>query len=139
MSACLVCSRPIAAGSRSDRRTCSHACRMSLSRGRRPESLWAPVSVTAAADVSSDPSRPSAPASAARARSMAEVAAGIPTPVDPHFGPCRAYVDVRPDLRYGIHFAIDGGRVRQLVAEPTFRGPRDAMRLADLINGRLAG
>lgn len=28
---------------------------------------------------------------------------------------------------------------RQLVAEPTFRGPRDAMALADLINGRLAG
>ncbi len=30
------------------------------------------------------------------------------------------------------------GRVRQLVAEPTFRGPRDAMRLADLLNARLA-
>lgn len=132
MTACAVCSAelPESAGTGRPRAYCSHACRERACRGvTKPRS---------GPGVQSDQSGPAGAAGRARARSLTlvEVAAGIPTPVDPRFGPARAYVDVRADLRYGVHFLVEGNR-RQIVDEPTFRTPRPAMKLADLLNARL--
>lgn len=65
---------------------------------------------------------------------MRAIAAGIPTPVD-SFGLARAYCEVRAD-GFGVVFGLDGGRVNE-AAGPTFRRPRQAVKLAELLNGRL--
>jgi hypothetical protein len=69
-----------------------------------------------------------------------DVAATIPTPVDPAFGPCRAYVESR-DGAWRAVFALDGGR-RGQSAGPAFpfdrAGGRAARALASVLNSRLA-
>lgn len=68
-------------------------------------------------------------------RSLIALAAGIVTPVEAR-GPVRAYVEVRGG-GYGVVFGIDSGRGREPVG-PTYRRPRAAVELADLLNERLA-
>jgi hypothetical protein len=58
----------------------------------------------------------------------------IITPSD-QYGPVRAYCEVR-DGRHGVVFGLDGGR-RPEPAGPTFRRPREAVRLAEELNRRL--
>ncbi len=86
---------------------------------------------------------------AASAQGHADLAASIPVPVDA-FGPARAYcvADHQPGDRlsnglpagrggrttYRVCFALEGGRRRELVG-PTFERPREAARLAELLNG----
>ena len=121
------------------RQWCSDACRKRATR-TRPETL-------SALAVHSDPSDAAPATGSPRARSLAEVAAGIPTPVDAHLGPCRAYLTladngVRPwpepsgKGTWRVAFALDGGHVMQPVGPAMDR--RHAARLADLLNARLA-
>lgn len=80
---------------------------------------------------------------------LADLAASIPVPVDT-FGPARAYCVAHhtpgdrlsnglPSGRggrttYQVAFGLDGGRRRELVG-PMFERPREAARLAELLNG----
>lgn len=69
------------------------------------------------------------------------VAAAIPTPVDPAFGPARAYVESH-GRAWRTVFALDGGRTVQLV-DPPFSfdraGGKAARALARALNTRLGG
>lgn len=80
-------------------------------------------------------------------RDLAALAATLPTPVDPRFGVCRAYVTIErsgPDHgqyepcrhvdRYRVIWALDGGR-RQEPTGPAFEKGRDALRLCAILNG----
>ncbi len=80
---------------------------------------------------------------------LAHPAVSIPVPVDA-FGPARAYCvahhqpgdrlsnglpsDRGGRTTYQVAFGLDGGRRRELVG-PTFERPREAARLAELLNG----
>lgn len=79
--------------------------------------------------------RPTTAKEAAAPKSLAAIAAGIPTPAD-EYGPSRAYCEVRA-AGFGVVFGRDGGRVNE-PAGPVFPRPRQAIALADLLNGRLA-
>ena len=81
-----------------------------------------------------------APAHGWTAAALGALAQGIPTPVDAHFGPCRAYLSlVEPGgtgkATWRVAFGLDGGRVMQ-PAGPVL-GQRAAMALARLLNERL--
>lgn len=67
-------------------------------------------------------------------QALERVAAGIPIPVDLH-GRARAYCGVDHELRHRVYFALDGGRERSPFVGPSFERPRDAIRLANLLNG----
>ena len=61
----------------------------------------------------------------------------IITPVDAgNFGPARAYCESRED-GFGVLFAREGRRPEPV--GPIFKTPREAIRLADLLNERLGG
>lgn len=70
---------------------------------------------------------------------VAAIASGIPTPVDPAFGPARAYVESHGGA-WRATFALDGGRISQPVG-PAFAldrsGSRAARALAGALNGRV--
>ena len=124
---CPICAGPVDRAATGRPPTyCSHACRQKAFRGvTKPE--VAPTSIASVPPAA--PARlPTSPAA------LVAIAAGIPTPVD-HYGPARAYAEVR-DGGYGVVFGLDGGRVNEPVG-PVFRRPRQAIALADLLDGRL--
>ncbi|MDA8238026.1 MAG: hypothetical protein M0T75_09130 [Chloroflexi bacterium] len=67
--------------------------------------------------------------------SLVGVAASLPTPSE-NGQPCTAYCEVRAG-GYGVVVGRLGGRVNE-PAGPVFPRPRQAIALADLLNGRLA-
>jgi len=64
-----------------------------------------------------------------------DLAADIATPAD-SFGLARAYCEVRGG-GFGVVFGRDAGRVHEPVG-PVFKAPRQAIDLAEVLNGRLA-
>jgi hypothetical protein len=66
---------------------------------------------------------------------LAAIAADIPTPADA-YGAARAYCHVRGG-GFGVVFGRDAGRRHEPVG-PVFKAPRQAIDLAELLNGRLA-
>jgi hypothetical protein len=64
---------------------------------------------------------------------LERTAAGIAIPVD-HFGAARAYCGVDAGA-HRVWFALDGGRQRSPFVGPPFERPRDAIALANLLNG----
>lgn len=68
-------------------------------------------------------------------KDLAAIAAGIATPAD-SFGLARAYCEVRGG-GFGVVFGLDAGRVHEPVG-PVFKAPRQAIDLAEVLNGRLA-
>ncbi len=64
---------------------------------------------------------------------LERIAAGIPIPSD-HFGAARAYCGVDAGS-HRVYFALDGGRQRSPFVGPAFEHPRDAICLANLLNG----
>lgn len=138
---CSVCGTSFEA-QRATRRYCSAACR--LAHHRDPglsvtnPALWAAPTTELSVEPAAPPTYSIPTVSAAprhTGRPLAAIAAGIPTPAD-EYGPSRAYCEVR-DGGYGVVFGRDGGR-RNEPAGPTFPRPRQAIALADLLNGRLS-
>ena len=127
---CMVCGAQMTAR-RSTRRFCSTRCRMENYRNQG-------LSVTAAsvatpAPVSTVTPTPE-PAPTAQAGRLAAIAASIATPAD-GYGLARAYCHVRPG-GFGVAFGLDAGRRNEPVG-PVFKAPRQAIDLAELLNGRL--
>lgn len=137
---CARCLNPLPDGATARRVFCSDACRVYASRDRSVTTgpqLALPLSVDTPAPLSHTTPAPSVaprPSGPAPARSLAAIAAGIPTPAD-GYGPARAYCEVR-EGGFGVVFGRLGGRVNE-PAGPVFPRPRPAIALAALLNGRL--
>jgi predicted nucleic acid-binding Zn ribbon protein len=139
---CAICAAPLPRGSRRHRLTCSHACRQEMYRATRPEiTLWnaresvtenGPSAPESTSDLETRPERPQP--------SLAAIAAGIPTPVDPIYGPARAYMSLVDHGGIGkatwrAAFGTDGGRGTVPVGPAMAR--RHAQRLVEILNARL--
>ena len=131
---------PLPEGSTRRRLYCCDACRVYASRDRsvtESPQLALPLSVDTSLPPSNTATAPSAappPSGPAPARSLAAIAAGIPTPAD-EYGPARAYCEVR-EGGHGVVFGRLAGRVNE-PAGPVFPRPRQAIDLAGLLNERL--
>ena len=125
---CPVCAGPIERAATGRPPTfCSDACRNRAHRGAtKPE--VAPMA-TPTVSPGNSLGKTAAP------KTLASLAAGIPTPAD-EYGPCTAYCEVR-EGGFGVVFGRSGGRVNE-PAGPVYARPRAAIDLADLLNGRLA-
>ena len=139
-SQCAVCgqSLPEPSSTGRPRTTCGDACRKRASRlgheTRSAPEAHSDPSFAAVASAAPDSGHRDAP------RSLADIASAIPTPVDSHFGPCRAYLSlVDPGgtgrATWRVAWGIDGGRAMQPVGPVLDR--RGASTLADLLNSRL--
>ena len=127
---CMVCGAQMEAR-RSTRRFCSTRCRME--NHRSPVLSVTAASVATPAPVSTATPTPK-PAATGLRDGLAAIAADIPTPADA-FGLARAYCEVRGG-GFGVVFGRDAGRVHEPVG-PVFKAPRQAIDLAELLNGRL--
>jgi len=125
---CPVCAGPIEHAPTGRPATyCSARCRLQAFRAEtKPE--VAPTS-TPTLEPANSLGKPTAPGN------LAVIAADIATPVDAH-GPARAYCEVR-EGGFGVVFGPHAGRIHEPVG-PVFRGPRQAIDLAELLNARLA-
>jgi len=124
---CVACAGPIPEGSRRDRGTCSVACRQRASRSSRSVTSETGAAVVRHSDVSRAATSPR--------HDLASIAADVPTPADA-YGLARAYAEVRGG-GFGVVFGLDAGRRHESVG-PVFKAPRQAIDLAELLNGRLA-
>ena len=134
---CARCLNPLPDGATVRRMYCSDTCRVYASRDRSvtQDGLWdQPVSVASTEVLSASTPTPEPVATAPR-RPLAAIAADIATPAD-SFGLARAYAEVRGG-GFGVVFGRDAGRVHEPVG-PVFKAPRQAIDLAELLNGRLA-
>ena len=146
MSACIVCGQSFEAG-RSTRRYCSGRCRVRALRSlsvaaplwpERDEAPGSPLPADPPDDAALAPSGQPGPAFAPQRwtdAALRAIAEGIATPVDDH-GPARAYCEVR-EGGFGVAFGLDGGRRSESVG-PAFDRPRDAIRLSEVLNDRIA-
>lgn len=133
---CVRCLNPLPDGATMRRLFCSDACRVYAARDRSvtTRGLWGQ-----AASVETEAPHSGATSTVTAAPrpengAPAAIAAAIPTPAD-EYGPARAYCEVRGG-GYGVVFGRGGGRGHE-PAGPVFPRPRQAIALADLLNGRL--
>ena len=125
---CQVCAGPIERAATGRPATyCSPRCRLQAFRlETKPEVAEVPTPTPEPANSLRKTAAP---------KDLAAIAADIPTPAD-SFWLARAYAECRGG-GFGVVFGRDAGRVHEPVG-PVFEAPRQAIDLAELLNGRLA-